>query len=231
MAGAGVNAQGHAYLVTELMSKGALKSLLRDTSLVLDWDLKLRFAADIASGMRYLHEQHTVHRDLKADNCFVDDGFRVKVADFGTGRIRRRMKSNDQQDGLKISRVGYANRGRTLSNGGSLLWMAPEALRGARLKDGQGQALDVYSYAIVLWEIWARARPWDEVKEEGVQFSARLTELVNAGVRPELPTGCDNAPEGYKSLMEQCWTGRPEQRPPFSSVLHSLTVARNNLAQ
>jgi hypothetical protein len=32
--------------------------------------------------------------------------------------------------------------------------MAPEALLGSRIKAGQAPALDIYSYAIVLWEIW-----------------------------------------------------------------------------
>jgi hypothetical protein len=105
----------------------------------------------------------------------------------------------------------------------SLLWMAPETLRGARLKDGQGPALDVYSYAIVLWEIWTRARPWDEVVEQGIQFSAKLTKLVNAGVRPMVPVGCGPAPDGYRALMEQCWAGDPARRPTFVAILAVLT--------
>lgn len=48
---------------------------------------------------------------------------------------------------------------------GTLLWMAPEALRGAKIKEGMAKALDVYSYAIVLWEIWTRGRPWDEASK------------------------------------------------------------------
>lgn len=50
------------------------------------------------------------------------------------------------------------DRGRTcetLSKGvGSLLWMAPEALRGARITKGQAAALDIYSFSIVMFEIW-----------------------------------------------------------------------------
>eukprot|EP00035_Acanthoeca_spectabilis_P016507 m.338069 g.338069 ORF g.338069 m.338069 type:complete len:111 (-) comp16533_c6_seq3:37-369(-) len=105
--------------------------------------------------------------------------------------------------------------------------MAPEALRGARLRDGQGPALDVYSYAIELWEIWARARPWDEVQEEGIQFSERLTELVNAGVRPQLPKACEEAPKGFQALVEQSWDTRPENRPSFSRVVQSLVALRS----
>lgn len=64
----------------------------------------------------------------------------------------------------------------------------------------------------------ARVRPWDEVSEEGVHFSVRLTELVNSGVRPQLPTDVVAAPQGYLELMELCWSGRPERRPAFTAV-------------
>jgi hypothetical protein len=83
-----------------------------------------------------------------------------------------------------------------------------------------------YSFAIVLWEIWTRARPWNEVKEEGVHFSVRLSELVSAGVRPMLPNGCAPAPAGYRELMERCWAGRPDNRPTFAQVVIELDALR-----
>jgi hypothetical protein len=85
-----------------------------------------------------------------------------------------------------------------------------------------------YSFAIVLWEIWTRARPWDEVTEEGVHFSVRLSELVSAGVRPMLPSGCAPAPAGYRELMERCWTGQPDSRPTFAQVVVDLGVLRDS---
>ena len=39
---------------------------------------------DVASGMEYLHFQHSlIHGDLHSRNCFVDLQKRVKVGDFG----------------------------------------------------------------------------------------------------------------------------------------------------
>jgi serine/threonine protein kinase len=60
--GAGVNAQDRAYLVTELMAKGSLKVLLRDTTQQLSWPTRLQFARDSAAGVRYLHEILTVRK-------------------------------------------------------------------------------------------------------------------------------------------------------------------------
>lgn len=60
--GAGVNAQDRAYLVTELMAKGSLKVLLRDTTQQLSWLTRLQFARDSAAGVRYLHKILTVRK-------------------------------------------------------------------------------------------------------------------------------------------------------------------------
>lgn len=112
---------------------------------------------------------------------------------------------------------------RTLSQGvGTLLWMSPEALSGIRVSEEQGLKLDVYSYAIVLWEIWARTRPWDEIIEEEAQFQLTLCDLVISGQRPRLPTAVSPAPDGYQALMEKCWAGAPEQRPQFVDIVEVL---------
>lgn len=102
--------------------------------------------------------------------------------------------------------------------------MAPEVLSGARIREGQGSALDVYSYAIVLWEIWGQTQPWNEIPDQGVGFTVALTEAVQGGSRPALPSSCGTAPRGYEELMERCWAGQPEARPPFSAVVTTLTT-------
>jgi serine/threonine protein kinase len=63
--GAGIDPTGHPYIVTELMTQGSLKSILRDHGKPLEWTARLQFAQDIASGMAYLHDIGTVHRDIK----------------------------------------------------------------------------------------------------------------------------------------------------------------------
>lgn len=46
----------------------------------------LHIAVQICNGMRYLAEQHFVHRDLATRNCLVSDNLVVKIGDFGMSR-------------------------------------------------------------------------------------------------------------------------------------------------
>jgi serine/threonine protein kinase len=89
-----------------------------------------------------------------------------QVADFGTGRIASIQETHRDvaptsngdsacQNPSWTNLTDNDRSGCTLSKGvGTLLWMAPEVLRGSKVREGQAPAMDVYSYAIVLWEIW-----------------------------------------------------------------------------
>lgn len=58
------------------------------------------YVAQLTAGIKYCHERHILHRDLKLGNIFLGDGLRVKIADFGyakrlslgpDGSVERRM--------------------------------------------------------------------------------------------------------------------------------------------
>eukprot|EP00040_Diaphanoeca_grandis_P036793 m.236477 g.236477 ORF g.236477 m.236477 type:complete len:1135 (+) comp33686_c0_seq10:282-3686(+) len=223
--GAGVNTNSQAYLVTELMEGGSLWQLLKQLQRRVMWVDRLSFARDIAKGMRYLHEKGTLHRDLKADNCFLDSHLRVKVADFGTGKIQSKFK-RVRESISGSSNMDMDRSGKTLTGGtGSLLWMAPEVLRGDKISDQQANAIDVFSFGMVMYEIWARARPWNEVRGDGIEFVTKLVDLTMNGVRPQLPSvinTADAAPDGYAPLMHVCCSTQPQDRPTFASILELL---------
>lgn len=81
--GAGVLADERPFLVTELCGRGSLSKLLLSEQ-TLPVPQRLRLAADVASGMAFLHSKNRIHRDLKSDNVLITDAWVAKVADFGT---------------------------------------------------------------------------------------------------------------------------------------------------
>ncbi|TBU41669.1 kinase-like protein [Dichomitus squalens] len=45
------------------------------------------YAAQIVDALGYMHSKGVIHRDLKPENLLLDDAFRIKITDFGTGKL------------------------------------------------------------------------------------------------------------------------------------------------
>ncbi|KAG5249175.1 Mitogen-activated protein kinase kinase kinase [Salix suchowensis] len=190
---------GTLATVTEFMVNGSLRHVLLSKDRHLDRRKRLIIAMDAAFGMEYLHSKNIVHFDLKCDNLLVNlkDPLRpiCKVGDFGLSKIKR----------------------NTLVTGGvrgTLPWMAPELLNGSSSK--VSEKVDVFSFAIVLWEILTGEEPY-----ANMHYGAIIGGIVNNTLRPPVPSFCD---QEWRLLMEQCWAPDPMARPSFTEITRRLRV-------
>jgi len=180
-------------LLMEFCPRGTLFSLVADTHVPLDWPTKKRMAIEIAQGIQYLHMQSIIHRDLKSLNLLITDTLSVKVTDFGISRFKANTASEIM--------TGQA---------GTYHWMAPEVIN----SEFYSEKADVYSYAIILWEIYTRGVPYD-----GMQPVQVIAAVVHRGERPRIPLHC---PEPLAQLMKQCWHVVQTNRPSFTTILEEL---------
>eukprot|EP00048_Salpingoeca_helianthica_P013845 m.209283 g.209283 ORF g.209283 m.209283 type:complete len:1267 (+) comp15552_c1_seq11:120-3920(+) len=233
--GAGTS-EGRPFIVTELMPLGALNGLLLGrcpghTLARKDWATKRRFVFEIAAGMALVHSLGRMHRDLKSGNILahICHGIiRLKVADFGTVTLAgmgQELQAPRLEPEPHYSMVEHAeaesrevSRTRThLTKGiGTPLWMAPEIMAGKKY----GPAADVYSFAIVLWEIASQSEPWPDV--QGAFIVSQLLQRLEAGER--LPLGSD-WPSDITTCMQQCWLFDPTQRPSFAAITTTFKAA------
>ncbi|KAE8665082.1 putative LRR receptor-like serine/threonine-protein kinase RLK-like [Hibiscus syriacus] len=82
----------YCCLVYEYMANGSLEDRLfrRDNTPVLPWQVRFRIAAEIATGLLFLHQtkpEPIVHRDLKPGNILLDRNYVSKISDVGLARL------------------------------------------------------------------------------------------------------------------------------------------------
>jgi serine/threonine protein kinase len=171
---------------------------------MLSWEQRLQMAKDIARGMCYLHtlQPPVLHRDLKSLNILLKepvttvlDPVHLKITDFGVARLLE--TDNEHLTG----QTGTAH------------WMAPEVIANQRYS----LAADVYSYAIVLWEICARDTPYRHLSPMLIPVK-----VLQARERPGLSVIPSSCPEKLKQLMPMCWQHDPARRPTFEQICEIL---------
>ncbi|XP_044475345.1 serine/threonine-protein kinase STY8-like isoform X1 [Mangifera indica] len=187
----------HLCVVTEYMPGGSLYDYLHKNYNVLKLSQLLRFAIDVCKGMDYLHQKNIIHRDLKTANLLMDSQKVVKVADFGVARFQ-------SQGGVMTAETG------------TYRWMAPEVINHQQYD----QKADIFSFAIVLWELVTAKVPYANMSP----LQAALG--VRQGLRPDPP---ENSHPKLVDLMQRCWEEIPNKRPSFSEITLELEALVNEV--
>ncbi|XP_047076981.1 serine/threonine-protein kinase CTR1-like [Lolium rigidum] len=183
-------------IVTEYLSRGSLYRLLHRHGARENLDERrcLSMAFDVAKGMNYLHKRNPpiVHRDLKSPNLLVDKKYTVKVCDFGLSRLKANTFLSSK------------------TAAGTPEWMAPEVLR----DEPSNEKSDVYSFAVILWELMTLQKPWSNLNPAQVVAAVGFR-----GRRPEIPSSVDPK---VAAIIESCWAKEPWRRPSFATIMESL---------
>jgi len=130
-------------------------SLAQANHYAVDIPLALRLFKQISNGVKYVHKQGLIHRDLKPQNCFIDEAGNVKVGDFGLSRensnahdaIIEYDSDLDEEDNLvkPIIMVDAENTAGV----GTRAYASPEQMRGSKYDS----STDIYSLGIILFEM------------------------------------------------------------------------------
>ncbi|XP_005150905.1 receptor-interacting serine/threonine-protein kinase 2 isoform X1 [Melopsittacus undulatus] len=198
-------------IVTEYMTNGSLNQLLHGKDLYPDipWCLRFRILYEIALGVNYLHNMNPplLHHDLKTQNILLDDEFHVKIADFGMSKWRVISMSQSRSE-------------TSLPEGGTIIYMPPEDYNPSQ-KTRASVKHDIYSYAIIMWEVMSRKQPFEEVINP-----LQIMYSVSQGQRLDLSEESLSMDIPHRviiiKLIESGWAQNPDERPSFLKCLIDL---------
>jgi serine/threonine protein kinase len=210
--------ESRPVIISELMSKD-LRTYLdeKKKNVVQGPPLPLLVAINImlqvAEAMNYLHEMGVMHRDLKATNVLINvlenqDGLlspmsvQAKLTDFGESKGK-----------LHGSRY-------TTHMVGTARWRAPEVFEDEANREKYTKSADVYSFAMVFFEVLTGEIPFADIGPTMVLQSIRDE------IRPRLPH-VDYCPGYLSALIEKCWATNPAERPEFLNISQLLLCCKN----
>jgi serine/threonine protein kinase len=178
----------------------------------LHFDEIYRLFKDITSGLRYLHGQGFIHRDLKPQNCLLhneDDEMRVLISDFGEVQSENAVR-------------------RSTGATGTISYCAPEVLL-PRYENGPlGEfsfKSDVFSLGMILYFLCFARLPYqhsDVLHEEREDLNLLRAEISEwAGFNDEKRMRPD-LPEQLYSFLKRLLSISPEDRPTADDTLKAI---------
>lgn len=234
----------YVALLMELAGFGSLRDVMdSEPDLIMSRpDVQLQLALHVAQGMQCLHAQDPpmLHHDLKTANVllFAADGgahakspwarLRGQIDEGSVGHLQAKLCDFGLAKGLQVGTgaMTLQSSRATGGPGGTLAYTAPEAF-----DDDYLMASEVYSFAIILWELMTCQIPWSINPETGKPYTVKA--LIKAvcldDKRPELPSHLVGTVLG--GLAERCWRSSANSRPTISQVCQTLQLAIRQAAE
>ncbi|KAG8941967.1 hypothetical protein FRC00_012117, partial [Tulasnella sp. 408] len=202
-----------AQFISPYMANGNVKDYIKKNQPNIA--TRLKFVRGITSGIDYLHhyDPPICHGDLKPSNVLVNDDVDTVLCDFGLANF---ILESGISSGLTTSK----------SVKGSTRYMSPDLLQ-----DGEGKRTlesDIWAWGCTTFEIITDIEPFSTAKESTNVITSLVLGKSPGSVNmldslfPVIGSTDHLTLSSLKSVIQDCWSSDPGQRPASSDILNRL---------
>ena len=189
---------GHIGIVMEYMHRSLRRALHWDEGSFSN-PKKKSLVNQMVNALEYLHhrcDKRIAHCDIKPDNILLDKDDNAKLSDFGISAIKNATETSQSSVAGAAAPPGQ----------GTPRYSAPEVLRGEMLGMSQLLKTDIYSLAVVVFELLSEEEPYLSLNRRQLEVH-----VGNGSVRPTSDDVIFSRP--VADLLKRCWDARATARP------------------
>ncbi|XP_031102592.1 receptor kinase-like protein Xa21 isoform X2 [Ipomoea triloba] len=202
-------------LVLEYMPNGSLHKWLYSHNHFLDMIQRVSIMMDVTSALEYLHNgysEHVIHCDLKPNNVLMDIDMVGHLSDFGAAKLL--VDGNSTAFTNSLATIGY---------------IAPEYGQEGIVSTRS----DMYSYGIMLLEVFTRKQPGDEMFNEDLSLRSwvqngiptKISEIIDPNLIGPNEDKYDEKLQCVLAMFElgmKCSVESPRERMTIKDALIAL---------
>jgi serine/threonine protein kinase len=177
-------------VISEFCNRGDLHTLLRNGDINLKIKAKISILLGIAKGMKYLHSNKIIHKDLNSGNIlleFDNDTLTAKINEYITTQVFGSSSHQEVNLTSTIDSVYRTSIGEKLK----------EEMKG-----------DIYSFGNLMWECFNR---------HAVERNSGYVAFKQG--RPDMTKMDINTPDEVIEMMHKCWDSDYLKRPLFDDIV------------
>ncbi|RIB21905.1 kinase-like domain-containing protein, partial [Gigaspora rosea] len=182
--------------VMSYMPNGSLNDYLSNNFKDVTWKMKLDFLRDIVTGIKWIHQNKIIHRDIHDGNILIGN-----------------LESNGPDSNTLIADLGFSKPANDESENsdpkiyGIMPYIAPEVLN----KKQYSFSSDIYSLGMIMWELTSGNRPFYDRA-----YDSQLALDICAKISRPIIT--EDTPQCWAILMQKCWQSDPLKRPTINEI-------------
>ena len=193
------------FLYLEYIKGGSIKNLI-DQFGGFNESLIKKYTKQILEGLKYLHDNKILHRDIKCANILIGDKGTIKLTDFGCSKIIIINKKDSS-----------SNEEYCTSLKGTIPWCAPEVI----CQKKYGKKADIWSLGCTLIEMTGH-KPWGNIEN----IYQIMNKIGKSNLTPEIP---DCLSDNFKNFLDLCLKRDPKKRANLKTLLNHKFITGNYL--